>query len=522
MKSRQSAGLLLAAGFVLTACTPSIPAAVEQSQPSAVEPLTDPFAQTISWEPCEGPQVTTSPLPAPEDLENYQCATIAAPMNWNDLNSDPINLAIARYTGAGEDAPPLFFNLGGPGGDAVNSLSVFVEKMLPEEISEHYQIVAMDPRGVGESTPIRCRTDEELDQDLAGDDIDDPADLPIDERMALYRQEMADFAAQCEERNGDIVGFVDTFSAAQDFEMLRQLMGADSFDYVGYSYGTALGAVYADAFPDKVGRMVLDGALDPATDSNTLVALQARGMEESLYHWIEWCHQQSSCPLDPGLEPSKKQIKEFLTQLDEAPLKTNDPERPLTASLARTGIIGSLYSAESYPLLLQGMQMALNGNGTILLLLADYYNGREDDGSYSNSQDAFTVINALDMEPVGTVDEWVAQAEQLREELPVLGEDFGFSSAGLEGWPIQPQQRRTHVTAPGSAPIVVVGTTHDPATPYVMAESLAESLENAVLITVDDWNHGAYTQSGQECVQKAVSAYLLEGTVPAPLTCPGT
>lgn len=478
------------------------------------------YAQQIAWETCEPAQVTPEMMSAPEDIENYQCATVEAPMDWGDASSEPIELGVARYVGAvaedtqPEDRPPLFFNLGGPGGGAIDSLSAVVTSILTEQVANAYVVVALDPRGIGESTPIWCMTDEERDEDNALDV--DTEDLSTDEIIASYDEEMGAIGAQCLERNGDVLGFVDSESATRDFDMVRALLGSETMDYLGFSYGTLLGALYADMFPTHVGRFVLDGVLDPGLNVNQVAEMQTAGMEESLYNWIESCVSGRKCPLGNSLEAGRDTMKRFFEDVAKNPLPTSDPDRPLTLGLARTAVIGSLYSTANYPLLTQAMQQALEGDGSALLFLADYFNDRGLDGVYnSNADDAFLAVNALDYEPVGTPDEWEASAAQIAEKYPILGGDFGFASAGLSAWPVQSSSTRRPIVAADAPEMLLIGTTHDPATPYEMAVAAHDHMAHTVLLTVEGWDHTAYNANAGACVIGAVDQFLLKGELPA-------
>ena len=522
------AGAALAAVAVfagtLAGCTPSVgkatppptvaPSPNTETAPEGFERY---YQQEVVFSPCQADQVTAELVSPPKDIENYQCAVLEAPLDWDDPQSESIELAVAVY-GSGDEA--LFYNLGGPGGDAIESLSTFVGQLVPAAVLDAYQVVALDPRGVGESTPVRCWDDATRDQMNAGFIGDEQVpgadgDASPEEIIAAYRQESATTAQACLEKSGEIVKYVDTDSAARDFDMARAALGHQKLNFLGYSYGTALGAVYADLFPDRVGRMVLDGALDPAVNANTLTALQAAGMQEALDHWIEDCLGSSGCPLSGDMETAHQQLNDFFADLAEAPLATDQPGRELTETLARTGVVGSLYSPQTYSLLTMALQLAMQaGDGATLLFLADYYNGRNEDGTYSGQTDAFTAINSLDMLPVGTEEEWIAQADQLATDHPVLGSQFGFASATLEGWPFAAARPRGPVTAAGSPEILIIGTLHDPATPYVMAQSLADALENGVLVTYDGWGHGAYRDGGNACIVETVDQFLIDGTVP--------
>lgn len=520
-----------AVALLAVGCTTSVPTGSSGTALLPEAPATEPLAseapagfenyysQNIDWQPCAEEQVVPALMSAPKDLDKYQCATIEAPMNWDDASSEPIQLGIGRYVGAsgGVDSPPLFYNLGGPGGGAVDSLAGVLANVLTEEVVASYQIVALDPRGVGSSSPIWCMTDEERDEDNALDV--DLTGMSTEEIVALADEDMADFGNQCVERNGEIIGYVDSDSAARDFDMARALVGAETLDYIGFSYGTMLGALYADIFPGRVGRLVLDGALDPALDVNQVVALQTAGMEASLYNWIESCIAGKKCPLGSTLEEGKQTMIDFFDQVSAEPLETGDPQRPLTLGLARTAVVGSLYSTELYPTLTLAMGQALDGDGATLLFLADYFNDRDVDGTYlSNSSDAFIAINSLDYAPVGTIEEWEVEGARLKAENPVLGGDGMFASAGLGAWPVQSRTPRTPITSTDIPPLLIIGTTHDPATPYAMAESLHAALPSSVLLTVEGWDHTAYNAAASPCVVNAVDNFLLRGELPEEAT----
>lgn len=480
------------------------------------------YGQQLDWQTCSAEEVTTEGADAPSDLSDYQCATMAAPLDWDDPSGETITLRIARHLAGKDSKGALFYNLGGPGGASVKSLSYLVEDNFGDELVDNYDLVGLDPRGVGASTPVVCMTDQERDDYNANDSDASEASADPDDIVAQAEALMKKIGQGCLDNAGDLAAHIDTVSAAKDFDMARAVLGETTFTYLGYSYGTFLGATYAGLFPDRVGRMVLDGALDPAMDVNQISDLQMRGFEASLTHWIEDCQATSGCPLTGSADDGAAQVKQFLDGLADSPLPTQDADRPLTQSLALTAMIGMMYSTQTYSALTQGMEQAMgSGDGSILLYLADYMNDRNDDGTYaSNGTDALIAINALDYEPVGTVEEWAADAAQLQAELPILGEFAGYSSAGLDAWPIGRHAQRAAITADGAPTIVVVGTTHDPATPYVMAQNLADELTDAVLVTWDGWDHTAYSKAGSACVAQAVEGYLVDGDVPEDgLTC---
>lgn len=487
------------------------------------------FTQSVQWHQCEPDEVTPSYAVAPKNMSSYECATVQAPLDWNNPDGETISLKLAVHRSGVENAPALFYNLGGPGGPAVDSLSSQVRDSMGDALVGMYDIVAMDPRGVGASSPIRCLTDHERDNFNAYGVISDAdvetvkdqwangTQITPEEEIAQTQSVMKQFGEGCRALSGELGAHIDTISVARDLDMVRTLMGQEKFNYLGYSYGTYLGATYADLFPSSVGRMVLDAAVDPAMSSSEVLGLQMRGFEDSVTHWVEDCQATVSCPLKGDVREGVAQVKAFLQSLKKKPLPTADPDRPLTQPLALTAIIGMMYAEEGYPVLTQAMTQAMTQrDGSILLRLADLLSDREEDGTYSkNSGDAIVAINSLDFKSEGEEKDWISQAMQLRSELDVMGEFVAYEDAALAAWPFVSVRDRKPLAAQGAAPIVVVGQTHDPATPYVMSQNLAGQLSSGVLVTQEGWFHGAYDKNAGRCVVDAVESYFVDGTVPA-------
>ncbi|MDC4232395.1 alpha/beta hydrolase [Actinomyces sp. B33] len=494
--------------------SPSTGATTAQSAPPiAAAGAEDFYAQTIEWTDCDPDAITSKSERAPRDMSSYRCATVTAPLDWDDPRGEQISLSLAVHRSGRDGAPALFYNLGGPGGAAVKSLTHQVGENLGDALVDAYDIVALDPRGVGASTPVVCMTDEQRDRHnaervAAGED--DPR-----ARIAQMEENTRELAAGCRELSGDLFRHIDTVSAARDFDMVRALLGQESFNYLGYSYGTFLGATYAELFPQSTGRLVLDGALDPSLSVSEVSELQMRGFEASIRHWVEDCQAAAGCPLTGDVDAGVAQVADFLERLGDSPLETSDPDRPLTQNLALTTVIGLMYSTQTYSALTEAMRQAIGDNdGSQMLFLADFLNDRNSDGTYSStSADALIAINSLDYPPAGTPEEWEAQAKRLKEELRVFGSFAGYSSVGLDQWPAE-HAPRAPIAAAGVGPVVVIGTTHDPATPYVMAQSLAEQLESGVLVTNEGWDHTAYSKLANPCVVDAVEGYLVGGRVP--------
>ena len=486
------------------------------ADPLPGKPTKDQFySQPLNWRQCEVSEITSNGVAAPRDIDKYQCASLTAPLDWENLDGNQITLALAIHRTDQSEGKALFFNLGGPGGAAVSSIVSQVNSSLGNGLVGAFDIVALDPRGVGASTPVRCLSDEDRDKQAAGTGGDkDPNATPA-QLIEQAKKDSADLAKGCQDLSGNLYKHVDTVNAAKDFDMVRALLGQDKFNYLGYSYGTFLGATYAGLFPTNVGHMVLDGAVDPAVQGDDLAAMQMRGFEASLRHWVEDCQAGRNCPLTGDADAGMRKMKAFFDSLENSPLETSDANRPLTRNLAMSAVIGLLYSTETYSILTQAMTSALNSNdGSMLLFVADLLNERNKDGSYaSNSMDAIVAINSLDYSPVGNADQWTKSYETLKSELLVFGEEAGFTSAGLEGWPTS-HAKRQPISAEGAPPIMVVGTTHDPATPYVMSQNLAKELSSGVLVTWEGWNHTAYSKSGSKCVATAVEGYFLRNVVP--------
>ena len=389
------------------------------ADPLPGKPTKDQFySQPLNWRQCEVSEITSNGVAAPRDIDKYQCASLTAPLDWENLDGNQITLALAIHRADQSDGKALFFNLGGPGGAAVSSIVSQVNSSLGNGLVGAFDIVALDPRGVGASTPVRCLSDEDRDKQAAGTGSDkDPNATPA-QLIEQAKKDSADLAKGCQDLSGNLYKHVDTVNAAKDFDMVRALLGQDKFNYLGYSYGTFLGATYAGLFPTNVGHMVLDGAVDPAVQGDDLAAMQMRGFEASLRHWVEDCQAGRNCPLTGDADAGMRKMKAFFDSLENSPLQTSDANRPLTRNLAMSAVIGLLYSTETYSILTQAMTSALNSNdGSMLLFVADLLNERNKDGSYaSNSMDAIVAINSLDYSPVGNADQWTKGYETLKSE----------------------------------------------------------------------------------------------------------
>ncbi len=518
---------LLAAGLVLTGCTPGggaggepgtgaagpasgsgqeatggtagSGAAVPAGVPDGLEEY---YAQEPRWRGCE------------QDQGGFECATVSAPLDYADPDGESIELALVRPAGADEDAPHLLVNPGGPGVSGVDMVLEGLDYAVSADVREHYTVVGFDPRGVSRSAPVTCLTDEEMDEAREGH-----IDPSTDEGLDQLRESAREFAEACDEHTGEILAHVDTESSARDVDLLRAVLGDDRLNFLGFSYGTDLGATYAGLFPQNVGRMVLDGAMDPSLPESEVMLAQAASYEEALRSWAEFCLAGSDCPLSGSPENAVAQVQRLLGQVERSPMTASDG-RQVPVGTFVSGMILALNADESWPVLTMAVQEAMNGSPDLMLHLADLSAGRDEDGTYdSNVTAAITAVKCLDG-PVPTDTQALReQAAQLDEASPTLGRFLAYSGLYCSGWPEAPVGEPAPASAPGAAPIVVIGTTGDAATPYEWAPVLAEQLESAVLVTWEGQGHTAYGRAG-ECIEGAVDAYLIDGTVPEDgLTC---
>jgi pimeloyl-ACP methyl ester carboxylesterase len=323
-----------------------------------------------------------------------------------------------------------------------------------------------------------------------------------------------EFARECKANAGELLPHIGTFGSARDMDIIRAALDEGKTDYFGASYGTELGATYAELFPERVGRVVLDGALDPTVSSYQLAAGQLRGFERAVSAFIDDCIAREGCAIGPTPELAEQQLIDLLASIDQAPLSTTSG-RALTEALATTGMIAAMYSESSgWPVLRQGLANAFDGDGSVLLALADSYSERNGDGTYaSNVNDAFPSISCADRPESASLSEIRRAIPKFERMSPIFGRGFAWAGTSCTDWPVEDGQFPQRLTAKGADPILVVGTTRDPATPYEWSVGLAEQLDSGVLLSRDGDGHTAYS-AGNDCIDAAVEEYLLEGVVP--------
>lgn len=491
--------LLAATGVLLTRSQDDAAPAVAPSSGSAPADRPDPandaryaafYDQEVAWRDCE---------------EGFECASVTVPVDWDAPDGQTIDLAVIRVPAQGDAIGSLFINPGGPGVSGVEFLRTAVDSYDPE-LRRVFHLTSWDTRGTGGSESLTCLPNSALDSYYAEDVT---PDSPAEE--ATFVDETEEYAQACEANSGALLEHVDTISTARDMDVLREVVGDERMVYLGASYGTFMGAWYAELFPWRVGRLVLDGAVDPSLTAAEYSEGQARGFARAVQAYVDDCLEQSDCPLRGTREDAYGQLERLLARADEQALETTS--RPLTQSLLVTGLIQGLYSESLWPLVTEALADALNGDGTAMLTLADFYLEREEDGTYGKTLQVLGPIYCLDHADTRTLDQIRADAAELGEKYPPFGDNIGWGALGCSLWPVEAVVPAQPTTAQGAAPILVVGTTEDPATPYEWSQALAEQLSSGVLVTREGQGHTAYGM-GSACIDDAVEDYLVRGVVP--------
>ena len=461
------------------------------SAPSGLEKF---YSQEVVWQPCEG---------------EFQCAKVTVPLDYANPAGDTIQIAALRAPSTGKKAGSLLVNPGGPGASGYDFVKDAAGTHFSQGVRSTYDLVGFDPRGVKRSAPVTCLTDAERDATRAK-----IYDLQTDAGLAEALADNKAIAAQCAEQTGPVLAHIDTVSAAKDLDVLRAVVNDTKLNYLGYSYGTFLGSTYASLFPDNVGRMVLDGALDPSITNEDLTSGQARAFEKAIRAYVASCQKQGKCPLSGDVDSGVQQIQDLINAVRETPRTAKDG-RLVNATMFVSGLITPLYNDESWPALTQALEAAMNGDVSLVLRLADIGADRGTDGKYtSNSTLAFNAINCLDYPMVSDPAGMRAEERRLEQDSPTFGYFFGYGGVNCADWPYKNLRTPAPVEYSGDSPIVVIGTTGDPATPVDWAASLRKQLGNASLLTWRGEGHTAYGRANS-CLEDAVDGYLVSGKVPA-------
>jgi pimeloyl-ACP methyl ester carboxylesterase len=512
--------LLVSTAFIASACgsttpstiippsspLPSSPVTVGSPEPSTVvqgssvpEPST---SGSVAWTDCTAP---------------FQCATVSVPIDYAHPGNGSIKLALIRLpaTNPSTRIGDLLTNPGGPGESGVDFVRNAGESTFSAALRAQFDIIGFDPRGVGASSPINCVDGPTMDK------LDELDLFPTTaaERTALFNGAKT-FDAGCEANSGSLLPFMTTVDAAQDMDQIRIALGDPKLTYLGFSYGTFLGSTYADLFPGNIRALVLDGAVDATLSYTAGLEQQTKSFAGAFSRFLAACAADSACPFYNGGQPGPAYDR-LMARIMASPLPATalgDP-RLVGPSEAFIGVITALYDQSAWPILEQALAMAQNGDGSILLELADTYFERSANGTYANISAANTAVNCADYVAPTDQATYINLANQLATQIPRFGEPSVYFSLDCAFWPFHPSHDPVAPVAKGAPPIVVVGTTGDPATPYAWAQKLASELSSGVLLTRTGEGHTAYGKS--DCIDNLVDAYLLTLAVPkAGIVCP--
>lgn len=469
-----------------------------------------------SWSPCpEVPREALSGLVPDGTVDqftggtSYECATIAVPQNWDEPDSGEtfeIALVRARRDTQSDRLGSLIINPGGPGGSGVESAVYLTLDPsyggLPDEVTSRFDIIGFDPRGVGRSDPVECYTNQQLDASF-GLDPD-----PVGDAFTAELTRMEEVAQTCADKYGDALSYFSTRQTAHDMDAIRAAIGDERMTYLGFSYGTLLGAVYAQLYPDRIRAMVLDGAVDAEEDGIAASEGQAAGFELAFSNFADWCdNTPDECPLGPD---TRAVVTGAIEGSRSDPV-TGPDGRVATAGWVFWAVVSTMYQQGLWPELGAAIAQLDNGDPAAVFQLVDVYTGRDAEGDYPNLFDALTAVNCVDDDTEVTVEQVRGLQDEWRDKYPMFGPSLAVSMLGCAVWPAEPDPYPTG-TAEGAPPILVVGTTGDPATPYESTPRLAEMLGVGVVLTNEGEGHTAYP--GSRCIDAAVNAYLVDLTVP--------
>jgi pimeloyl-ACP methyl ester carboxylesterase len=499
-------------GSTTAAPAPSTsPSSAPSTSPSASG--TNPTVSPITFNDCSDIlDLSGVSFPAGRKAKlTFSCGRVSVPLDYSNPSGATIALEILKVHDSDNTASKgsLLVNPGGPGGDGLE-LAVGLATEISDTVLDHYDLVGFDPRGVGLSAPISCTSNAQKDQlNAASPQLSTAAGFAQAKALA------ASTAATCLSKYGAALAQYNTVNTARDMDLVRQAVGDAQMNYLGFSYGTELGAQYAHLFPKDLGVFVLDGAVDPLTDSITSFADQLQGFEGAFDQFAANCLTKSACK---ALGNPRQAVYSIVRTVTQAPMSTGT-SRPLTENLALTGVLEALYSQSEWPTLGTALIAAGKGDGSGLLALADEYNQRYSDGTYSNIADANLTISCNDSPPGPTDAQITATAAKWATAYPMFGAWAAPSLFACQSW----QPTRTVPPLPTAATnvtVLVIGNLHDPATPYQGALDLAKTMGNAEVLTWNGEGHTSYLQ-GSSCIDNYVNTYLVSRTLPpAQTTCP--
>ncbi|TBN57758.1 alpha/beta hydrolase [Glaciihabitans arcticus] len=489
--------LALALTVTLAGC---IAPAAPTPEPEVSDGLAPFFEQGVDWTECG---------------EGVDCATIVAPLDWEHPAMGSIELAVSRIAATGTARGSLLVNPGGPGGSGFDFVRDSIRYVASADLMEEFDLVGWDPRGVGRSSAVECLDGAAMDELLFGQ-----WDNAYETKAWVTELEAAEaeYAAACARNTGPLLEFVDSGSTARDMNLLRALLGDEKLNYLGFSYGTFFGTMFAELFPERVGRLVLDGALDPSIGALDWFAVQMKGFDDALVAYLAFCVGQGNCPLGGTEAAARSTFTNLLDTVDAKGIESADG-RALDSATLGFAIAAALYSEENWPALTSMFEEVAVGESFIAFQFADSYYGRGGTAEYdNNSFDVYTATLCLDDDFQGDEYDVRSGLDAIDAAAPLVGgyfafDDYAHVEAACTAWPYAPKKQPGMYDAAGADPILVIGTTNDPATPYAWAKSLAGQLESGVLVTFNGEGHTAYGRSNG-CIVETVDAYFIDGTVP--------
>jgi len=457
------------------------------------------------------PTTTTTQPPLPVTPVQWsscgsalQCGSVTAPLNYSDPNGPTIQIAVERHPAEipSQRIGSLVINPGGPGGSGINDLPNELS-VLTSGLLDDFDIVSFDPRGVQRSDPVNCGSNGAPTSNTSP--LPDPTPVTAAAQQALLSNDQT-YASQCEQDSGSVLPYVGTVDTAQDLDRIRAALGDAQLTFIGHSYGTLLGATYAEMFPTHVRAMVLDGAIDPAESTDQMAVDQAKSFEAVLDDFFTWCTGSASCPWHPAGDPTSALLA-LISQSRQTPIPSGGG-RGAGPGEIYDALLSGLYATDYWPTLANALGQAAAGNGGGILSMSDGY---RHNGS-SNGSDAAEAIYCLDHPVSRDTTSYAALASSAATQAPVFGPLITWGLLGCAVWPTPPTRTPAPTTAAGSPPIIVTGATKDPATPYQWAVNLSHELQHGVLLTWQGENHVAYFYSS--CVRSIDQAYLISGTLP--------
>jgi pimeloyl-ACP methyl ester carboxylesterase len=465
---------------VVAACTTNPPAAHSPS-PSATP-------SKIAWTGCGG---------------GFQCGKLTVPLDYAHPSADTIDIALNRKvaTDPANRIGSLLINPGGPGGSGITYLQEAVKQFA--NLNRRFDLVGFDPRGVGQSSGVTC-----LDpaQEETFNELDGVLDDPQEKQASIDATKIYD--AGCGQRSGRVLPFVDTVSAAKDMELIRAALGDAKLSYLGFSYGTELGQNYAHLYPTHIRAMVLDGVVDPSLSANDSNLVYVAGFESNLQAFLTDCRAHKTaapkCLFAQNGDPGTR-LMNLMQRLDTTPIPVGAGQN-LSRSMAVTGVQSALFDQASWPILDEALTLADRGNGSLLLEFAQLL-------IQADPGDQNWAVSCLDRPVPTDIAAYDALGPAFAKASPFFGPSFQYSNLVCAYWPVKPTGHPGPLTADGAPPILLVGGTNDPATPYAWAQAVNQQLAGSVLLTRTGNGHTSYGSS--PCSSQAEDAYLLDVTLPA-------